>query len=51
MTENVTIVYFIKRKLAINMQIFLVAKVSGGSYCNRDANSGTEIAAAKLIFT
>ena len=38
------------RKLAINMQIFAVWEVSGGSYCNRNTNSGTEIDVAKLIF-
>ena len=30
------------RKLAINTQISAVSEVSGGSDCNRNANSGTE---------
>ena len=38
------------RKLAINMQISAVSKVSGGSYSNCNANSGTETDVAKLIF-
>ena len=38
------------RKLAINMQIFAVSEVSGGSGCNRNENSGTETDVAKLIF-
>ena len=32
------------------MQIFAVSEVSGGSYCNRNTNSGTETEAAKLVF-
>ena len=32
------------------MQIFAVSEVSGGSDCNRNANSGTETDVAKLIF-
>ena len=44
------------RKIAINMQIFAVSEVSGGSDCNRNANSGaeTDVVAAgleKLTFT
>ena len=31
-----------KRKQAINMQIFAVSEVSSGSYCNCNSNSGTE---------
>ena len=38
------------RKLAINMQIFAVSEVSGGSCYNRDTNSGTETDVAKSIF-
>ena len=30
----------------MNMYIFAVSEVSGGSYCNRNANSETEIHAA-----
>ena len=37
-------------KLDINMQIFAVSEVLGGSCCNRNTNSGTEIDVAKLIF-
>ena len=32
------------------MQIFAVSEVSGGSYCNRNANNRTETDAAKLFF-
>ena len=32
------------------MQISAISEVSGGSYCNRNANSGTETDTAKLIF-
>ena len=32
------------------MQIFRVSEVSGASYCNRNANCGTETDAAKLFF-
>ena len=42
--------HYIKRKLAINMEIFAVSEVSGSSYCNRNADSGTEADRAKLIF-
>ena len=31
-----------KRKLVINIQAFAVSEVSGGSYCNFNANKGTE---------
>ena len=48
-TGNVTNVYYAKRKLAINMQIFAVSEVSGGPYCNRNVNSGTETCATNLI--
>ena len=41
---------WLTRKLAINMQIFAVSEVSGGSDCNRNVNSGTENDVAKLIF-
>ena len=41
---------WLTRKLAINMQIFAVSEVSGGSDCNCNANSGTETDVAKLIF-
>ena len=41
---------WLTRKLAMNMQIFAVSEVSGGSDCNRNANSGTETDVAKLIF-
>ena len=40
----------IKRKLAIHVQIFAVSEVSGGSYCNRNVDSGNETDRAKLIF-
>ena len=46
--DRCTNVYYIKGKLAINMQISAVFEVSGGSYCNRNENSGTETDAAKL---
>ena len=42
MTGNTINVYYVKRKLAINMQIFAFYEVSGGPYCNRDGNSGSE---------
>ena len=32
------------------MKIIAVSEVSGGSYCNRNANSGTETDVAKLNF-
>ena len=48
--QNATNVYFIKRKLAINMQISAVSEVSGGSCCNCHVNSGTKTDVAKLIF-
>ena len=32
------------------MQIFAVFEVSDGSFCNRNANNGTETDVAKLIF-
>ena len=32
------------------MQIFAVSEVLDGSYCNRNAGSGTENDRAKLIF-
>ena len=41
---------WLSRKLDIDMQIFAVSKVSGGSDCNPNANSGTETDVAKLIF-
>ena len=31
-----------KRKQAINMQIFAVSEVSGGLHCNHNPNSGAE---------
>ena len=31
------------------MEIFAVSEVSSGSYCNHNANSGTETDAAKLF--
>ena len=38
-----TNVYYIKRKLAINMQIHTVSEVSDGPYCtNRNVDSGIE---------
>ena len=40
----------VTRKLAINMQIFTVSEVSGGSDCYCNANSGSETDVAKLIF-
>ena len=43
-------VYYIKKKLTINMKIIAVSEVSGGSYCNRNTNSGTETDVAKLNF-
>ena len=49
-TGNVTNAYYIKRKLAISKQIFAVSEVSGNSYCNRNANSGTKTYAANLNF-
>ena len=42
--------HYIKRKLAINMQIFAVSEVSGSLYYNRNADSRTEADRAKLIF-
>ena len=36
--------------LAINVHIFAASEISGGSYCNRNADSGTETDRAKLIF-
>ena len=42
MSENATNIYYIKRKLAINVQIFAISEVSGGPYCNGNVNSGTE---------
>ena len=50
MLEFVTECHYIKKTLAINMQIFAVSEVSGGSYCNRNADSGTETDRSKLIF-
>ena len=50
-SANVTNVYYIERKLAMNMQILAVSVVSGGLYCNCNVNSGTEIYTANLIFT
>ena len=41
---------WLTRKPAINMQIFALSEVSGGSDYNRNANSGTETDVAKLIF-
>ena len=41
---------WLTRKLAINMQIFAVSEVLGGSDCNRNANSGTETDVAKVVF-
>ena len=41
---------WLTRKLTINIQIFAVSKVSGGSGCNRNANSGTETDVATLVF-
>ena len=38
------------RKLSINMQIFAVSEVSGVSFCNRNANGGTETDVAESIF-
>ena len=48
--DFVTDYHYIKRKLAINVQIFAVSEVLSGSYCNRNAGSGTETDTAKLIF-
>ena len=42
--------HYIKRKLAINMHIFVVSEVSGGSYYISNAESGTEIIRAELFF-
>ena len=39
------------RKPAINIQIFAVSEVSGGSFGNRNGNRGTETDLAELIFT
>ena len=36
--------------LAINVHIFAVSEISGGSYCNLNADSWTETDRAKLIF-
>ena len=47
-TENATNIYYIKRELAINMQIFAVSIVSGGTYCNHNVNSRTKTYAANL---
>ena len=41
---------WLTRKLPINMQIFAVSEVSGGSGCNHNENSGAETDVAKLIF-
>ena len=38
------------KKLAINMNIFAVSEVLGGSDWNRNANGGTETDVAILIF-
>ena len=35
--------------LAINVRIFAVSEISGGSYCNRNADSWTETDRAKLF--
>ena len=34
-------IFIISMELAINMQIFAVSEVSGGSYCNSNASCGT----------
>ena len=48
--QNATKVYYIKTKLATNMQIFAVSEVLGGPYSNRTVNSGTVTDAPNLIF-
>ena len=47
---NATNVYYIRRKLAISMQMFAVPEVLDGPYCNLNVLSGTETYAAHLIF-
>ena len=48
MSENATNIYYIKRKLALNVQIFAISEVPGGPFCNRNVNSGTETYATNL---
>ena len=50
LTESANNAYYIRRKLAINIQIFTVSEVSGGPNCNYNINGGTETYAANSIF-
>ena len=41
-TENAINVHYIKRKLTINMQVFVVSEVSSCPYGSGNVNNGTE---------
>ena len=48
--ENTTDVFYINKKLAINVQEFEISEVSDGPYCNSNPKSETETYAANLIY-
>ena len=43
-------IFYIKMKIAINMQKLEVSEVSNGLYCNSNVNCETENYAANLFF-